>query len=125
MLSKLVLPLLLMAAIYVVGRLHASRQRHGNDPKVGQKAVNYFRGPVGKIALVLVLSTTITAGGMIYSYWRESTRLVEIRVLDVETGKKTVYEALKGDVHGRLFITRDGRKITLADVERMEMVPIN
>ncbi|MEO5329602.1 MAG: hypothetical protein H7829_15330 [Magnetococcus sp. THC-1_WYH] len=124
MLLKFILPLFLLGVVYFVGRVHASRRRLP-PPSVHEVRpfLAFHQGPAGKIAIVLVISAVLSATWMIVSHWRETHQVVEIRVLDISTGKKTVYEARQGDVHGRMFTTLDGRSITLADVERMELIP--
>ena len=53
--------------------------------------------------------------------WREDYRVVELRVVNTNTGRAQEYRAHKGDVENRRFVTVDGRVVTLADVERLEM----
>ena len=44
-----------------------------------------------------------------------------MRVINANTGEGVTYQARREDVAGRSFRTLDGRRITLADVERMEL----
>ncbi|HIJ83312.1 MAG: hypothetical protein HW380_3478 [Magnetococcales bacterium] len=124
MFYKIILPLFLMGVVYFIGRTHANCKRLAELPASHpHQRLVMGQGPVGKIAVILVISTILSASWMVYSYWRGTMQVVEVGVLNVETGKKTVYEAYKGDVHGRIFDTLDGRRVTLADMERMEVIP--
>lgn len=70
-----------------------------------------------------ILAALLAIGGIFFYFkWVEDNRLVTVRVVNSSTGEATSYQALANKLHGRTFITEDGRKITLADIERMEVV---
>ncbi|MBF0109145.1 MAG: hypothetical protein HQL76_08225 [Magnetococcales bacterium] len=123
MFFKIILPLFLLAVVYFVGRAHARRRdlQYASAPAFPSLREN-MKGPVGKIAVILVASTLLSALWMIFSHWQDNATWVEVRVVDVKSGEKSYYEAQKGQIHGRSFTTRDGRRITLSDVERMEIM---
>jgi hypothetical protein len=73
--------------------------------------------PIGLVALLIAIT-----GGYLYLEWADAHEEVIIRVVNTRTGDASTYLARKKDVHGRSFETIDGRVITLADVERMELV---
>ncbi|MBF0436107.1 MAG: hypothetical protein HQL77_12145 [Magnetococcales bacterium] len=124
MFLKVILPLLLMLAVYMIGRLHASRRMPLEIPSYTPPPARMtWHGKMGKAALILLIAAALSMVSMLYSHWRSSGQVVEVQVFNVDTGKQTVYEAFKADIHGRSFSTRDGRSITLADVERLEVVP--
>lgn len=124
MFVKVILPILLVFAVYIIGRLHANRRIPLEIPP---PHLSYppmvWHGKMGKAALILLVAAALSVLSMVYSHWRSSGQLVEVQVFNVDTGKKTFYEAFKSDIHGRTFVTQDGRSITLADVERLEIVP--
>lgn len=68
--------------------------------------------------VVLMLSG---AGFYLFHQWRDNYQVVDVRVVDSRTGNSVVYQAYKGDVEGRSFTTTDGRVVSLAEVERMEL----
>ena len=68
------------------------------------------------IGLMLLISSVI-----LFFEWREDYRIVELRVINTNTGNSQSYRAHKGDVEDRRFVTVDGLVVTLADVERLEM----
>jgi hypothetical protein len=63
----------------------------------------------------------MVAGSLFWLYldWQESRELVAVKVINANTGEVTSYRARRADVEGRHFTTLDGRRVTLADVERM------
>jgi hypothetical protein len=44
---------------------------------------------------------------------------IRVEVVNAHTGAVTEYEARRGSVDGRRFVTPDGREVRLADVERL------
>lgn len=120
-------PLLLIAGVYFLGKLHARRKQH-----IGQETLtplNPTPVPLQRVqrnasrttALTLLLIMITTVSWYIYHNWNETHAVVEVRVIHVQTQHTTVYQAQRHKVQGRSFYTMDGRLITLADVERMEI----
>ncbi len=74
------------------------------------------------IAVFVVLTIMIT-GSVLYFFnqWWDANRIVVVKVIDSTTGRAVEFEAYNGDIDGRSFRTTDGRKITLAAVERLEV----
>ena len=63
------------------------------------------------------------AGTALYLFqgWVTAREAITVRVINANTGEGVAYQARREDVAGRSFRTLDGRRITLADVERMEL----
>ena len=47
--------------------------------------------------------------------------MVTIRVVNSQTQEVVTYHAQRGKIRGRHFETLDGREVTVAEVERLEM----
>ncbi|MCP3671280.1 MAG: hypothetical protein GY814_12775 [Gammaproteobacteria bacterium] len=75
------------------------------------------------LALGLLLIMLTGAGYYLFQIWFDGSRIVTVRVINSNTGSVTSYEVYKGDVVAgeSSFHTVDGRTITMAAVERMEM----
>ncbi len=122
---KFLLPLLILGSFYTLGKRHARRGLQNNPhpslthPPSGltPKSSSLMQ----TTATTIVISVITLLAWFIFNYWQESRQVVEIRVIHVQTGKITLYQALKGKIHGRSFLSADGRQITLADVERLEV----
>mgnify|MGYP001818293783 CR=1 FL=1 len=67
------------------------------------------------------LVAVMVAGSLLWLYldWEASREVVAVQVINANTGEVTEYRARRSDVEGRHFTTLDGRRVTLADVERM------
>ena len=64
----------------------------------------------------------MVAGAAFYLYldWRGASEIVQVRVIDAGTGKSSEYEVYRGEIEDRSFRTIDGRRVILAETERME-----
>lgn len=69
----------------------------------------------------LVSVMLLSSAAFLYSQWREAYQVVSVRVINSNTGAARSYQARRKDIEGRSFQTLDGRVVTLADVERMEL----
>ncbi len=123
MIFKILLPALVALVVYFLGRSHA---RQGTAVAGREKSALPAPTRLSKtfqlIAASLVVSVISLAGWYIYSDWKNSQKTVQIRIVNTQTGKTAIYRARRHKIHGRIFETIDGRRITLADVERMEVV---
>jgi hypothetical protein len=124
MFMKLLLTLLVIGGALVTLRLRA--QRRLNPPAQQARLVNPPLPDHGRRRLWVVFSGALMllaltgAGFYIYHQWMDSYQEVTIRVIDSQTGKEIHFKAYKGDIDGRSFVTLDGRRVTLAESERME-----
>jgi len=76
-----------------------------------------------RVAAYAVVATMVVASALfVYREWEDAYRIVNIRVINARTGGMVTYQAHKRDVEGRRFLTLDGRLVTLAEVERMELI---
>lgn len=126
MVFKILLPVMVGFLVYLLGKSHARRdQRRQRQPlsvQAPQPAMTErFHAKFRLVAYLLVGSAILSAGWLVYEDWHASRKVVLIRVINAQTGESTTYQALHGQIHGRIFATTDGRQIRLADVERMEV----
>ncbi|MBF0293750.1 MAG: antitermination protein NusG [Magnetococcales bacterium] len=112
---KFWLPVLLMGFFYLLGRKRSAGRPTATLPEAPPDP------RTRRVAIFLAVFVACLIAWFVYRDWHEAHQEVEVRVTHVQTGEKTVYRALKRDLHGRAFLTVDGRRITLADVERMEV----
>ncbi|MCU7845518.1 MAG: antitermination protein NusG [Candidatus Thiodiazotropha sp. (ex Monitilora ramsayi)] len=88
-------------------RLSATEQKRGVQWKWG--------GYIFAIAMIL------GSGVFLYMEWQDRYRVVTVQVIDSQTGKSVYYKARRMDVGERGFTTLDGREVTVADTERIEL----
>ncbi|WP_085441612.1 hypothetical protein [Magnetofaba australis] len=124
MLFKILLPILAIASIYALGRFQAQRKEALITPEQAealraQEVADQRAGRrAGLIALLLLVTLAAT---MAYFYWRDANKEMLIRVINIQSGETQIYRARNKDLHDRVFTTLDGRRVRLADLERMEV----
>lgn len=123
MISKLFLTILL-----VIGLIYYIRSRSSARPPEARRREQVDTPPGGREPLVprailyifiglMLLATTV----ILYFEWEKDYRVVTVRIINADTGQVSEYQARRGDIKGRTFETLDGKIVTLADVERMEL----
>ena len=127
MLTKILFTALVIAVVVAVARYRARRMNDRQRPVV----INPHAATPSSVGTVIPyrllgysLLAVMIAGTTLYFYldWEENRRVVSVRVINIDSGQSTTYRAYRGDVDGRRFETLDGRVVTLADAERMELV---
>jgi hypothetical protein len=109
---------LVMAWLVIRTRLQAAG-RAAPPPARGDPLI-----PAGVLrALAYGVVSVMIAGTALYLFqgWVTAREAITVRVINANTGEGVTYQARREDVAGRSFRTLDGRRITLADVERMEL----
>ncbi len=76
-----------------------------------------------RLVAYIFLGVVAASGGLIYWLeWLDDRQVITIRVINSRTGEAVTYQAHKGKIRGRRFETVDGREVTIADVDRVEML---
>ncbi|WP_207061298.1 hypothetical protein [Motiliproteus sp. SC1-56] len=121
MLTKILLTALVIGAAYLFlrhQRLKASPSS-GTDrsaPATGEHSPALRRLAAGLLIVFLGLAAAF------FAYrWLDDRTLLEIRIVNSVTGEVVRYQAYKGDLEGRRFVTVHGQSVSLADSERMEV----
>ncbi len=82
------------------------------------KVPNRLHHILAYTTLVLFLAI----GGLFYYLdWKEDHRVMNIRVINTNTGETGSYLAYRFEIQDRSFVTLDGRTITVSNSERIEM----
>lgn len=118
---------ILLTASVILGAILILRRRMHRVAQVRVAAQTGVRPEIPKSRIQYVAAYGVLlvmlggAGFFIYLEWQDSYQVVDVRVIDSSTGNEVNYRARRGDIDGRTLRTLDGREITLADVERMEL----
>ncbi len=122
MLGKILLTVAVILGAYHVirARLQHDREPAGAPPP--RPLVPLVPPGILK-AIAYGLVVAMVAGSLLWLYldYQSGREVVRVRIINATTGSVTVYEARRADVQVRSFTTLDGRPITLADVDRMEL----
>jgi len=68
--------------------------------------------------LVVMLSGAVL---LFYLHWREGHQLMQVRIIDSNSGRISEYQVYRKQLGERHFKTQDGRQVSLAETERMEV----
>ncbi len=74
------------------------------------------------VAYAFIVLMLISSTAMVYHRWQQGQTLVTVRVINTRTGTTTNYQAKRVDIERHTFITAEGKKVIVADVERIEFI---
>ena len=120
MLGKILFTIGVILVVALIWRTkNVSRMAGEVTPRLINPVSN--RRPVMRIlAIGAIVVMLLASGFLLYDHWRDNTDVIFIRVVDAASGRTTEYQAQRGDISDREFITTDGRRIVLAETERLE-----
>jgi len=118
MLTKVLFTILVIVAVVLFVRYRTAARVPAQGRASEAPPAWYWRA----LPAVLLLAALGSAVLVFWLDWREEQRVFTVRVIDTRSGDVRSYLVRRGDVHGRRFTTVDGRTVTLADVERMELM---
>lgn len=118
MFLKILLTLTVILGAYGVIR---ARMRRIDEPLPDSPARSPLIPPETVRIIAIGLVSIMVAGSLLWLYldWQKSREIVAVQVINANTGSIASYRARRADVADRHFITLDGRRVTLAEVERM------
>lgn len=73
------------------------------------------------LALAAVALMLIGSAIFLYQAWRDMTEVLTVQVIDTRSGGVSEYQVYRSDLEGREFRTLQGRRIILAETERLEI----
>ncbi len=124
MISKILFTAAVIALVYLVARHRGAAGQSGVPTRrQGQAPVSTPVDTRVPRYLAYGLLGIMLAGSSVFVFleWRDQYRVVNVRVVNTNTGQGVDYRARRGDVQDRSFETLDGRRVVLAAVERLEM----
>jgi len=119
MLSKIVLVLAVVALAYLAIRTRSRAVGAKESVRPQTKSTQIVSPRV--VAYIFLAVAVFTGTALFLLEWYDDRQVITIRVINSRTGEAVVYEAYKGKVYGRRFETLDGRLVTVADVDRVEL----
>jgi hypothetical protein len=112
-----------LGVILVVGLIWRTRRPAYPRERPPPRLINPVqprRWPIKGLALAVGVLMLLASGYLLYDHWRDSNEVIYIRVVDAGSGRAAEYRAHRGDIEEREFVTTDGRRVVLADTERLE-----
>jgi TRAP-type C4-dicarboxylate transport system permease small subunit len=118
---------LLLTALVIAGAIFAIRLRNRSAEvdvqaqRLSPPVIAGTRRLPWVFAYSFLLLALVGTGIYLFLAWRDASQVVDVRVIDSRSGREVVYQAYRGDVGERSFETTDGRRVSLAEVERLEL----
>ncbi len=120
MIGKILFTIGVILVVALIWRTRQPRTLNGREPPRLINPVRKTRMPVRVLAIASVAVLVLASVYLLYDYWRDNNEVIFIRVVDAASGRTAEYQAQRGDIEDREFTTVDGRRIVLADTERLE-----
>jgi hypothetical protein len=123
MLGKILFTIAVVLVVALIWRTKRPRDiAAGQQPRLinPSPSTRRRRWPLRGLAAGAVAVMIVASGFLLYDHWRDNNEVIVIRVVDASSGRSTEYRAARGDIDDRAFTTLDGRRIILAETERLE-----
>jgi len=122
-LRSMIAKILLTLSVIVIAWLFISQRQRRQltsrpPPRVVQQAPSAYWKWAGYLLLIMMI---LGSGLFLYQAWQDHYRVVSVLVIDTQSGNTTQYQARRGDVEARRFVTLDGREVSVASNERIEL----
>lgn len=119
MIGKLILTLVVVYVGWLVIRQRL-READGERAPAPLPALPVRAMRIGAYA---ILALMLAGSGLWLALdWQARRELVELQVVNPYTGGVQRYQVRRGDIDGRSFRTPDGRRVRIAEMERMVIV---
>ena len=112
-----------IAVILVVALIWRTRRPTGQALSAEPRLVNpgrRSRWPIKGLATGAIALMLLASAYLLYQHYRDANEVIFIRVVDASSGRQAEYRATRGEIGDREFTTVDGRRIVLAETERLE-----
>ena len=120
MIGKILFTLGVILVVALIWRTRSPRPAAGSAaPRLVNPSAPR-RAPIRALAVGAVVLMLLASGYLLYEHWRDNSEVIFIRVVDAGSGRAAEYRAQRGDIQDREFVTTDGRRIVLAETERLE-----
>lgn len=122
MLTKILLTALVIIACYVYIQYKRKAQANlaGAEQMLSESA-NKTPASFRWLAIGLLVASVLGAVGYTLYGWYDDQTLLNVRVINSQTGEVVNYQVQKGEMGPRSFITIHGQQVTIANSERMEV----
>tara|TARA_R110001583_G_scaffold1313_6_gene10797 strand:+ start:1283 stop:1669 length:387 start_codon:yes stop_codon:yes gene_type:complete len=122
MLTKILVTALVVFGCYLFIRFKRRQQTSSMRViEVAAERPSLLGSPVRMLALGLCVLSLLASAVFLGYRWSDNRTLLQVRVISATSGEVVEYQAYKGDVEGRSFVTLYGQRVSIAASERMEI----
>jgi hypothetical protein len=122
MLGKLLITTAVVLAVYLALRARGpdSQGDHAQESAARSGKPSLFNpGAIKLTAYALLATMLIGSAFYVVQSWQQRRQVVRVDVVNPYNGRVQSFEARRGDVDDRTFLTLDGRRIRIAETERL------
>ncbi len=126
MITKLLLTatVILVAWLVVRNRWRGESDEHARLDHETDRRAEASRAlvPLGAVRLAaygVVILMLVGTALYLFQDWQHDREIVQLQVVNVYSGAVEHYEAQRNDISQRSFVTLDGRRIQIAEMERL------
>ena len=132
MIGKILLTLAVMGIAYLVIRQRQVNEAREQTPKKSQSSKSAEAAAEPglsqdlRIASYLFMVFMVGVGAALYYYrWQDDHQILTINLHRADQVQPVSYQVYKYQLQDRSFTTTDGRQVTVASSERMEIIGLN
>ena len=125
MIGKILFTLFVILVVVLIWRVRRPRSPVDRPPARLVNPPASRRWPIKGLAIAVVGLMLLTSTFLLYEPWRDGSEVIFIRVVDASSGRASEYRAQRGAIGDREFVTTDGRRVVLAETERLETSTIS
>ncbi|HID46110.1 MAG TPA: hypothetical protein EYP34_10185 [Chromatiaceae bacterium] len=118
MLTKILFTLAVAAVVFAMVRFRGRPSRSPAPPPVKKARSPWVKVLAISVVVMMLAGTAV----IIYLNWRDSHQIMQVQVIDSGSGRVSTYRVYRGELQERYFVTLDGRRVQLAETERLEVV---
>jgi hypothetical protein len=122
MLGKLLITAAVVIAVYFALRARGpdSQGNHAgkSDTRSGKPRL-FNHGAIKMTAYALLATMLVGSAFYLVQSWEQRREVVRVDVVNPYNGRVQAYQARRGDIDDRTFVTLDGRRIRIAETERL------
>lgn len=129
MLTKILVTLVVIALGWLAvrdrwrsGEAGRSVEASAQAPRADGREALVPRGAVRLAAYGLVVLMLVGTGVYLLQGWQRDREVVDVQVVNAYTGEIQRYEARRGEIDRRSFLSLDGRRVQIAEMERLILI---
>ncbi len=117
MLTKIVFTLAVIGVVILVVRFRGRPARSPVQAPREKPGTPWVKGMAFTVIGVMIAGSALA----VWLFWRDAHQVMQVRVIDSRSGRVSEYRAYRGSLEERSFETLDGRRVRLAETERLEV----
>ena len=125
MITKILFTLTVIVGVILFFRTKRARPQQQNRSSQPKKEISENEKMFRQGAYLFMLFMVISALAVFFFEIGDDYTKVNVHVINTQTGQRLSYEAEQKDIKSNSFKTLEGRTVYIADIERIEVDPVD